>query len=112
MERNQETRRTDAVEPARRDDVRGARVAARLNAWFEASPKYVYLLPSIAIVLFLSVFPLIVSLYLSLSNIRFVRGGFEIKFVGVHNYQELLFGTTQRHFLGRFGDYDLLTLTI
>lgn len=110
--RNQETRLTDAAEPARRDHVRGESVAARLNAWFEASPKYVYLLPSIAIVLFLSVFPLIVSLYLSLSNIRFVRGGFEIKFVGVHNYRELLFGTTQRHFLGRFGDYDLLTLTI
>ncbi len=87
-------------------------VAARLNAWLDASPKYSYLLPAIAIVLFLSVFPLIVSLYLSLSSIEFVRGGFEIRFVGFDNYRKLLFGSTQRQFLGRFGDYDLLTLTI
>ncbi len=87
-------------------------IAARLNAWLDASPKYAYLLPAIAIVLFLSVFPLIVSLYLSLSSIEFVRGGFEIRFVGVDNYRKLLLGSTQRQFLGRFGDYDLLTLTI
>jgi multiple sugar transport system permease protein len=87
-------------------------VAARLNAWLDASPKYAYLLPAIAIVLFLSVFPLIVSLYLSLSSVEFVRGGFDIRFVGLDNYRKLLFGSTQRQFLGRFGDYDLLTLTI
>jgi multiple sugar transport system permease protein len=87
-------------------------VAARLSAWLDASPKYAYLLPAIAIVLFLSVFPLIVSLYLSLSSVEFVRGGFEIRFVGLDNYQKLLLGSTQRQFLGRFGDYDLLTLTI
>jgi multiple sugar transport system permease protein len=69
-------------------------------------------LPAIAIVLFLSIFPLIVSLYLSLSSIKFVRGGFEIRFVGLDNYRKLLLGSTQREFLGRFGDYDLLTLTI
>jgi multiple sugar transport system permease protein len=87
-------------------------VAARLNAWLDASPKYAYLLPAIAIVLFLSVFPLIVSLYLSLSSVEFVRGGFDIRFVGLDNYRKLLLGSTQRQFLGRFGDYDLLTLTI
>jgi multiple sugar transport system permease protein len=86
--------------------------AARLSAWWDASPRYTYLLPAIAIVLFLSVFPLIVSLYLSLSSIKFVRGGFEIRFVGLDNYRKLLLGSTQREFLGRFGDYDLLTLTI
>ena len=78
----------------------------------EGSPKYAYLLPAIAIVLFLSIFPLIVSLYLSLSSIGFVRGGFEIRFVGLNNYRKLLLGSTQRHFLGRFGDYDLFTLMI
>ena len=41
-----------------------------------------------------------------------MRGGFEIRFVGLDNYRKLLLGSTQRHFLGRFGDYDLLTLTI
>ena len=32
--------------------------------------------------------------------------------VGLDNYRKLILGSTQRHFLGRFGGYDLLTLTI
>jgi multiple sugar transport system permease protein len=99
--------RTDNAEPAI-----GPRATARRKTWSETSPKYTFLLPAVAIVLFLSVFPLIVSLYLSLSSIRFVRGGFEIRYVGFDNYRRLLLGSTQRQFLGRFGGYDLLTLTI
>jgi len=104
---------TDGIDPAGPDALtRPPRLSARLAAWLEASPRYVYLLPAIGIVLFLSIFPLIVSLYLSLASIRIVRGGFEIRFVGLDNYRKLLVGDTQRHFLGRFGDYNLLTLTI
>ena len=104
---------TDGIDPAGPDArTRPPRLSARLEAWLEASPRYVYLLPAIGIVLFLSIFPLIVSLYLSLASIRLVRGGFEIRFVGLDNYRKLFVGDTQRHFLGRFGDYNLLTLTI
>jgi len=35
---------------------------------------------------------------------RFVKGGFEIKFVGGANYGKLLFGSQKRHFLGVIGD--------
>jgi multiple sugar transport system permease protein len=112
MVRKKDALATAGVETADRDEVTGVRVKARLNAWMDASPKNVYLLPAIAIVLFLSVFPLIVSLYLSLSNVRFVRDGFEIRFAGVNNYRRLLLGSTQRQFLGRFGDYSLPTLLI
>jgi multiple sugar transport system permease protein len=112
MERQQETRVVDASEPARRDEANRQNVTARLNAWLEASPKSASLLPAIAIVLFLSIFPLIISLYLSLSSVRLQRGGFEVRFVGLDNYRKLVLGSTQRHFLGRFGDYNLLTLTI
>jgi multiple sugar transport system permease protein len=66
--------------------------------------KMVLLLPTILIVLFLSIFPLIVSLYLSFARITFVRGGVDIRFVGFSNYDKLLFGTQQRHFLGKLGD--------
>jgi multiple sugar transport system permease protein len=60
----------------------------------------VFVLPAVLVVLFLSIFPLIISLYLSLSRFRFVKGGFEINFVGLANYHKLLFGSEQTHFLG------------
>jgi multiple sugar transport system permease protein len=66
--------------------------------------KLVLLLPTILIVLFLSIFPLIVSLYLSFARITFVRGGVDVNFVGFSNYQKLLFGSQQRHFIGRLGE--------
>jgi multiple sugar transport system permease protein len=60
----------------------------------------VFILPAVLVVLFLSIFPLIVSLYLSLSSFRLVKGGFEFLFVGLLNYRKLLAGSEQSHFLG------------
>lgn len=62
----------------------------------------VFILPAVLVVLFLSIFPLIISLYLSLSRFKFVKGGFEIKFVGLANYQKLFAGLEKTHFLGLF----------
>jgi multiple sugar transport system permease protein len=90
-----------------RDKQAGMGVSARLKAWLDASSKFIYPLPAIAVVLFLSIFPLVISLYLSLSRVELVRGGFEIEFVRFDNYRRLLFGSTQRQFLGRFGAYEL-----
>jgi multiple sugar transport system permease protein len=56
------------------------------------------------VVLSLAIFPLIVSLYLSLSRFKFVKGGFEIKFVGLANYRKLLAGSEKTHFLGKLAD--------
>ena len=69
-----------------------------------SSPSAVLLLPTILIILFLSIFPLIVSLFLSFTRVTFVRGGVDVAFVGLSNYQKLLFGSQQRHFLGRFSE--------
>jgi multiple sugar transport system permease protein len=60
----------------------------------------VFIWPAVLVVLFLSIFPLIMSLYLSLSHFKFVKGGFEIKFAGLANYRKLLLGSEQTHFLG------------
>ena len=60
----------------------------------------VFVWPAVLVVLFLSIFPLILSLYLSLSRLRFVKGGFEINFVWLANYRKLLAGSEKRHFLG------------
>jgi multiple sugar transport system permease protein len=68
------------------------------------SSKMVLLLPAILIVLLLSIFPLIVSLFLSFSRITLVRGGFQVNFVWFENYRKLLFGSEQRHVLGKFGE--------
>ena len=57
-------------------------------------------MPAVLVVLAMSVFPLLVSLYLSLSRFRFVKGGFELKFIGLLNYKKLLLGSEQFHFLG------------
>ncbi len=60
----------------------------------------VFLGPAIVVVLFFSIFPLIVSLYISLSRMRFVQGGVELNFIGFDNYNKLLFGSQKTHLLG------------
>lgn len=74
-------------------------------SWYsDSTVKLVLLLPTIITVLFLSIFPLIVSLFLSFARITFVRGGINITFVGFSNYEKLLFGSQQRHLMGKFGE--------
>ena len=51
-------------------------------------------------------------LYLSLSRFRFVRGGFELKFIGLLNYKKLLLGSEQFHFLGTFGQLSAAGWTV
>ncbi len=60
-----------------------------------------FILPAVLIVLAMSIFPLIVSLYLSLSRFKLAKGGFTIDFIGTLNFQKLLFGSQQFHLLGK-----------
>jgi multiple sugar transport system permease protein len=60
----------------------------------------VFLLPAILVVLFLAIFPLLVSLYMSLTHFKFVPGGFEFRWAGLANYRKLLAGSEKSHFLG------------
>jgi multiple sugar transport system permease protein len=62
----------------------------------------VFMLPALLALLFLSVFPLIASLYVSLSRFKIAKGGFTLTFVGWDNYKKLLFGSETTHFLGAF----------
>ncbi|MFQ3646402.1 MAG: sugar ABC transporter permease [Anaerolineae bacterium] len=68
--------------------------------------RMVFLLPSVLLVLFLAVFPLLASLYLSVSRVQLVRGGFNIEFIGLRNFERLLSGSEQRRFLGRFTEFN------
>jgi multiple sugar transport system permease protein len=80
----------------------------RLTAWVEHMAGNIFIWPAVLVVLFLSIFPLILSLYLSLSRFKFVKGGFEIKFVGLANYRKLLAGSEKKHFLGLVADPSLV----
>lgn len=62
--------------------------------------RHVFIWPALLVILFLSVFPLVSSLYLSLSSMRFTAQGIEIEFVGARNYEVLFFGSQATHVLG------------
>ena len=69
-------------------------------AWADRWSPRVFVMPAVLIVLALSIFPLIISLYLSLARFKFEKGGFSLQFIGLTNYKKLLFGSQQFHFLG------------
>ena len=80
---------------------------AEFSEWADMRAPAVFILPAIIVILMLAIFPLIVSLYLSLSRFKFVKGGFSLKFIGLLNFKKLLFGSQQFHFLGVFGKLTL-----
>lgn len=86
--------------------------SSRLGRWLDASASRVLIMPAVLIVLVFAVFPLIVSLYLSLSRFQFVRGGFTVNFIGFTNFNKLLFGSEQRRFLGRFAELSPLGIIL
>ena len=86
-----------------------ARASAAARPWdgltgrLDRHAPAVFIMPAVLVVLGMSIFPLLISLYLSLSRFKFVKGGFELDFIGVLNYKKLLLGSQQFHFLGTFG---------
>lgn len=78
----------------------------------DASARFVLLLPTIIIVLILSIFPLILSSFLSLTRVTFARGGIDITYVGLRNYDKLLFGSQQRHLIGKMENPSVLGWTV
>jgi multiple sugar transport system permease protein len=77
------------------------RAASAVGAWrSDGAARWVLIWPTILLILFLSIFPLVASLALSLSKLSFEHGGISLDFVGFGNYSQLLFGGEQSHFLG------------
>jgi multiple sugar transport system permease protein len=72
----------------------------RVAEWLERNAGTVFLLPAVLIVLFLSIFPLIISAFLSLSRIRATPEGNVIDFVGLRNFEKILFGSGKGEFVG------------
>jgi len=78
----------------------------RLVSWADQQAGAVLVLPAVLVILLLSIFPLLFSLYLSLSRFQPVSGGFEIHFRGLANYRKLVVGSEQQHFLGQLAQLD------
>ena len=71
-----------------------------LAARLDQHPGAVFILPAVLVILAFSIFPLLASLYVSLTRLSFAEGGVELKFVGLDNYLKLLVGIDRTHFLG------------
>jgi len=77
------------------------RASSTLGAWkSDGSARWLFIWPTVIVILCLSLFPLIASVVLSLTKLNFVQGTVELKWVGFANYQQLLFGLERSHFLG------------
>ncbi len=66
----------------------------------DGAARWLFIWPTVIVILCLSLFPLIASVALSLSRLAFNKGGVDLKFIGFANYQQLLFGLERSHFLG------------
>jgi multiple sugar transport system permease protein len=86
--------------PAIEEQTR-TRSRAALGASFRVRAAFIW--PALLAILFVSIYPLLVSLYISMSRLKLVRGGFEFRFIGLDNFRELVTGGEQRHFLGVTG---------
>jgi len=56
----------------------------------------------VTLILIFSIFPLVASLVISFTRIRPRAGGYNIRFVGLRNFEKQLVGSGQDHFLGTF----------
>jgi len=94
----------DVARPARARRAPGSglveRAAARASLRASVPVRAAFIWPALLAILFVSIFPLLVSLYISLSRLKLVRGGFQFRFIGLDNYRELLTGGEREHFLG------------
>ena len=71
------------------------------GAWrSDGAARWLFIWPTVLLILVLSIFPFVASLVLSLSRLAFHQGGVDLKFIGFANYQQLLFGLERSHFLG------------
>src|SRR6187551_2885421 len=66
----------------------------------DAMARWLFIWPAVLVILLLSIFPLVASLVLALSNLVFKQGSIAIDFVGLDNFQALIFGTERKTFLG------------
>jgi multiple sugar transport system permease protein len=89
-----------AARPGRGIAIR-RRATSSLGAWrSDGAARWVFIWPTVLFILFLSIFPLVASLTLSLTHLEFERGRIVLDWVGLRNYLSLFFGSERSHLLG------------
>ncbi len=84
-------------------EAHGRLIAERrrdFTTWADRVSPAAFIMPAVLVILALSIFPLIVSVYLSLARVKFEKGGVTVTFIGLLNYKKLLFGSQQFHLIG------------
>src|SRR5215469_887247 len=76
------------------------------DEWIDRHSGRIMVLPAVIILLCFAIFPLIVSIYLSLCRFALAGGSFTLTFIGLYNYRRLLFGAQQYHFLGTLKPFE------
>jgi multiple sugar transport system permease protein len=77
------------------------RATDTLGAWrSDGAARWLFIWPAVLLILALSVFPLVTSIALSVSQLAFSEGGVHLDFTGFTNYQQLLFGLQSSEFIG------------
>jgi multiple sugar transport system permease protein len=66
----------------------------------ERAAPNLFILPAVLVVLLLSLFPLVLSLYISVSKINLLPTGIKFDFVGFSHYSKFLFGNEQKVLIG------------
>jgi multiple sugar transport system permease protein len=85
---------------------------ASLSSRLDRVAGPVFILPAVIVILAFSIFPLLASLYVSLTQLTFNEGGVDLKFVGLRNYANLLTGFDHVHFLGLAGPPTLVSVAV
>src|SRR5215216_7355063 len=91
------------------EEVQSSRFHTVMSSAADRLAGSIFILPAVLALLFLSLFPLIASLYVSLAKFDIAPGGFKLTFVGLRNYKKLFVGSEGTHFLGKFAPSTFLT---
>ncbi len=80
----------------------------RFSEWLDRQSRQLFITPAVVMILIFSIFPLVASLIVAFSRIRLRGGGYEVRFVGLRNFDKQFFGSEQFHFLGTFTSISVL----
>lgn len=79
-----------------------------MNEWLDRHMGRLFLAPAVTLILIFSIFPLIASLIMAFTRIRFSAGGYKVRFVGWRNFEKQFFGSEQFHLVGTFTQISIL----
>ena len=79
-----------------------------MNEWLDRHMGRLFLAPAVTLILIFSIFPLVASLILAFSRIRFSGGGFKVRAAGWRNFEKQFFGSEQFHLIGTFTQISIL----